>query len=815
MGRYLLLERLATGGMAEVYRAKASGAGGFEKQLAVKRILPNYSANDEFQRMFEYEARLSSMLSHANIVQVYDFVKSDDTFVLAMEYVDGKNLRQFVNKAKKLNTIVPMEFAIYVINEVCKGLEYAHTKRDLVNGKPLNIVHRDMSPQNIMLSYEGAVKIVDFGIAKAKDKVDETRSGVIKGKFGYMSPEQANGESVDHRTDIFSTGIILFEMLTHKRLFVADNDMATLKMIQECAIPLPSRVNPKIPPELEKIILKALTKDLTLRYQSAGQFHRNLQEYMNKFYPSYTQREVNDLLQGVFREEIFAEKKRMEEAYRQSIPYSQGTSEKGSRSKESSEAEEKLDGDLTRSEEVANKSDVTIVEDLESLSVSKELQDMSLSSNTSAHISKGGDDEEKEKEEPRVINLDEVSEMVDLSGSLPKPANTPEASSQSKDSLKKLFDSNSGGVSKPDNIDSRTGKSSPQYPSVPAIFEVDATKGNPTKGNTSSSINAPSFTKKTNATEAKPTEQNWKNVKLSTKTDGPDNIARRRERSISATRDVRAETNSQIKLENTANEPPRPPNRDMPLFGKPASLPEPMAMPQDELLVAPRRRSRRLFSTILLIGGIGSVSYLYQLYFSGRIPTVIQEVSPRDVATPIDSPGLAITKNQTSAFTAPINPIKPSVGDCNLEVTTDPLGAKVTVDGVARGNSAIAVPGACGAAVKLVIAMDNYETVAQEVNLKDKVTKVYKTLKRVPMGTLELRLSTNAKIFIDGELAGDISANQVFEKSLTASKTHKVRFVNEIFRMDFTREFKVEENTINRQTVDLESIPSSVSTRPK
>src|SRR3954447_1202237 len=146
IGKYLLLERLATGGMAEVYRAKASGAGGFEKQLAIKRILPSYAENEEFRRMFEYEARLSSMLTHANIVQVYDFIKSSETYLLAMEYVDGKNLRQFINKIKKIGFTLPIEFGVYIISEVCKGLEYAHKKKDDLTGRPLNIIHRDMSP---------------------------------------------------------------------------------------------------------------------------------------------------------------------------------------------------------------------------------------------------------------------------------------------------------------------------------------------------------------------------------------------------------------------------------------------------------------------------------------------------------------------------------------------------------------------------------------------------------------------------------------------------------------------------------------------
>jgi serine/threonine protein kinase len=347
IGKYLLLERIATGGMAEVYRAKASGAGGFEKQLAIKRILPTYSENEEFRKMFEYEARLSSQLTHANIVQVYDFVKSGETYLLAMEYVNGKNLRQFLNKAKKMGTSVPIEFAVYVINEVCKGLEYAHSKRDENTGKALNIIHRDMSPQNVMLSYEGSVKIVDFGIAKAKDRVDETRSGVIKGKFGYMSPEQANGDSVDNKTDIFSTGIILFELLTGRRLFAAETDLATLRLIQECVIPSPGRINPKVGSDLEKVLLMALAKDLNVRYSNAGDLHRSLLEYQNKHCPTYTQREVSHLIEKVFADEIEIEKKRFEQLLRQSIPFSQGAAPPKT---DMTDVESALEGTQTRSD---------------------------------------------------------------------------------------------------------------------------------------------------------------------------------------------------------------------------------------------------------------------------------------------------------------------------------------------------------------------------------------------------------------------------------------------------------------------------------
>jgi len=298
------------------------------------------------------------MLTHANIVQIYDFVKMDETYLLAMEFVDGKNLRQSVNKARRSGAQLSIELALYVMNEVCKGLDYAHSKKDDLSGRPLNIIHRDMSPQNVMLSYDGSVKIVDFGIAKAKDRVDETRSGVIKGKFSYMSPEQANGMPVDHRSDIFSTAIILYELLTGRRLFAAENDLATLKLIQECAIPKPSRINPKISTELERLILKGLTKEVDHRFQTAGQFHRQLQEHLNKYFPTFTQSEVGEFMHKIFVHDIEKEKKAYEEVHRQSIPFSQGTQSKAVR--EFNLQEPSVEGSITRTDENEKEEDTVV-----------------------------------------------------------------------------------------------------------------------------------------------------------------------------------------------------------------------------------------------------------------------------------------------------------------------------------------------------------------------------------------------------------------------------------------------------------------------
>lgn len=310
IGKYFLLELVASGGMAEVYRGKLLGASGFEKEVAVKRVLESYAKSEEFRVMFEHEARLCSSLSHSNIVQIFDFTQYKDTYLLAMEFVRGKNIREFVTKAKKLEYEVPFVLAVYVINEACKGLDYAHKKQDDTTGDPLNIIHRDMSPQNIMVTYEGAVKLVDFGIAKAKDQFQETRTGVIKGKYGYMSPEQAEGHAVDLRTDLFSTAIILFELLSGERLFAGETEMEILRKVHDCHVPKLSELNPEVPPELEAIVEKALQKWPEDRYQDAGEFHLKLQQFLNKYAPSFTQRDVGQIIKTVFSEEIKEEAER-------------------------------------------------------------------------------------------------------------------------------------------------------------------------------------------------------------------------------------------------------------------------------------------------------------------------------------------------------------------------------------------------------------------------------------------------------------------------------------------------------------------------
>lgn len=308
-GKYILLERLAAGGMAEVYLSKSTGAVGVNKFVAIKRILPQYSDHQDFIEMFKEEAKIAVNLNHGNVVSIYDFGVERSQFYLVMEYVEGRNLRQVLNELKKSNTTFVVEQIVYMMKEVAAGLDHAHRCIDGTTGKPLNIVHRDMSPQNIMISFEGEVKIIDFGIAKAETQMEATKAGTLKGKYGYMSPEQADGQGIDPRTDIFSLGIVLWELLANDRLFTSNSEAAILRKIRECQIPSIRKINPSVPPELESIVNKALAKDKSLRYQTAAAFHRDLNRFLNTHYPEFSPHDFSVFMKNAFST-IFLEQRR-------------------------------------------------------------------------------------------------------------------------------------------------------------------------------------------------------------------------------------------------------------------------------------------------------------------------------------------------------------------------------------------------------------------------------------------------------------------------------------------------------------------------
>ncbi|MCP4601360.1 MAG: serine/threonine protein kinase [Proteobacteria bacterium] len=268
--KYRIIRKIDSGGMAEVFLGEAESIEGFKKRVAIKRVLPHLVENQKFLAMFLDEARLSLRFNHGNVVNTFDIGRSGNTYFVVMEYVDGTNLKRVMEVLRENNQRLPVELAVFIVAEACRGLAYAHDFHDQ-NGNPLEIVHRDVSPPNILLSKQGEIKIVDFGLAKATSQLETTDPGVVKGKFAYLSPEAAYAKIVDRRADLFACGIILFETLTGQRLFLGENDINTIELVRQASVPSISSINPDVPPNLEKIARKALAKKPEDRYQSCNE----------------------------------------------------------------------------------------------------------------------------------------------------------------------------------------------------------------------------------------------------------------------------------------------------------------------------------------------------------------------------------------------------------------------------------------------------------------------------------------------------------------------------------------------------------------
>jgi serine/threonine protein kinase len=306
-GKYQLLKKLATGGMAEVWLARQTGIEGFAKNLVVKRILPHLAEDREFVEMFRNEALIAARFNHPNIAQVYEFGEANGNYYIAMEYIHGEDLGRVMRKAWEQNQWVARPLAIRIVAAACEGLYYAHSRTD-ESGRPLRVVHRDISPQNILISFDGSVKLVDFGIAKAADQASLTRSGAIKGKFAYMAPEQASGKPLDCRADVFSIGLVLYELLTGVRPLKRDTELATLQAALECAIPPPSEVA-DVPPELDSVVMQALSKSIDSRYRDARQFQLALEEFLvsQRWVASSVQ--VSELMEALFSDRLEEERR--------------------------------------------------------------------------------------------------------------------------------------------------------------------------------------------------------------------------------------------------------------------------------------------------------------------------------------------------------------------------------------------------------------------------------------------------------------------------------------------------------------------------
>ncbi|HEX7941224.1 MAG TPA: serine/threonine-protein kinase, partial [Gemmatimonadaceae bacterium] len=298
-GRYSLLGHLATGGMAEVWLARQLGMQGFEKIVVIKRARPELS-DQETTALFLDEARLVATLEHPNIAQVYEIGAVNGSYFFVMEYVDGADVRRLIETSIAKRYPIALADALYIIIHVCTALHYAHEKHDL-EGRPLNIIHRDVSPSNVLVSHDGAVKVCDFGIAKGDNrKTEDTQSGVLKGKFSYMSPEQCQSKPIDRRSDVFSIGILLYELSTQSKLFRGTSDFALLQQIVENPIPLPSARVPNYPRELQQIVMKALAKNPAERYPTAQTLQLDLEEFAREHKLAMSSVRIAKLMSALF-----------------------------------------------------------------------------------------------------------------------------------------------------------------------------------------------------------------------------------------------------------------------------------------------------------------------------------------------------------------------------------------------------------------------------------------------------------------------------------------------------------------------------------
>jgi serine/threonine protein kinase len=279
VGRYQLTEPLGVGGMAEVYKATSTGPGGFERTVVIKRILPASSADPTFVRMFVAEAKILGMLNHPNVVQAYDFGEADGTLFLVLEYADGPSLYRAIQALRIMGRVMPVVIAAHFAHEICRALDYVHRLQGS-DGEPMRVVHRDVTPSNVVLTSEGALKLLDFGVARYSATQAFSEHGAIRGKAAYLAPEALRGDPIDGRVDIFALGVVLHEMLTLKDLFASESNLGTLHKVLEMEIPPPSLGRPEVPAALDAIVMKALERDPARRYACAADMARDLNEFV-------------------------------------------------------------------------------------------------------------------------------------------------------------------------------------------------------------------------------------------------------------------------------------------------------------------------------------------------------------------------------------------------------------------------------------------------------------------------------------------------------------------------------------------------------
>ncbi|MCB9597615.1 MAG: serine/threonine protein kinase [Sandaracinaceae bacterium] len=304
-GRYQLIERIGIGGMAEVFRATQRGAAGFERAVAIKRILPQIAADPQVVAMFVEEAKLAVQLAHPNIAQVFDLGEVDGSYFIAMEYVDGHSAETLIQRLVEQGRRLPFDAVCHILCEVAEALHYAHFAEDSA-GRPLGIIHRDVSPQNILLSFGGEVKVIDFGLAKAANRLSQTQDGIVKGKLAYLSPEQAHGKTIDRRSDVFALGICAWEMLTGRRAFKRDDDRETVLAVRAGRVERVGEHVP-VPPALDLVVMRALAKNRDKRYRTALEMKEHLTRFARTAGLRFERSDLRALMRETFPERFRGE----------------------------------------------------------------------------------------------------------------------------------------------------------------------------------------------------------------------------------------------------------------------------------------------------------------------------------------------------------------------------------------------------------------------------------------------------------------------------------------------------------------------------
>lgn len=319
-GNYLLVDSISTGGMAEIFLARELNKAGEDVSwVAIKRILPQVAEDQDFQAMFFDEAKISTSLNHPNIGSVYEFGFAEESYFLAMEYIHGKDIRAIRARLAERKRHMSVSMALYIASRICAALEHAHQQKN-EDGDLMRIIHRDVSPANVLITYDGAVKLIDFGIAHAKSRIAKTHAGRLKGKVAYLSPEQILGKPIDHRADLFSCGTLLFEMLTHRRPFRGDDDLKVMQAIREARFTPPSTINTDVPLAVDKILKKALAKSPEERFQSAVEMQHAIEHYLQRVGRQYASKDLSAWMLDAFRDEYEQEKTRLNHLKEVNLP---------------------------------------------------------------------------------------------------------------------------------------------------------------------------------------------------------------------------------------------------------------------------------------------------------------------------------------------------------------------------------------------------------------------------------------------------------------------------------------------------------------